>query len=142
MRDGYKARVRGIYTTALTRFLIDRDFKIVQPSDYIVERFGSNFSEENPDLNIRDRHDLQGIEAVGDKTPEMMLNGQDRLNLLMILLPILLILMLLITPKEAVGCGIFGTLLGVERSGEGAACVAESLPFLLQIIQILEEEHP
>ncbi len=77
----------------------------------------------------------QGIEAVGDKTPEMMLNGQDRLNLLMILLPILLILMLLITPKEAVGCGIFGTLLGVERSGEGAACVAESLPFLLQIIQ-------
>lgn len=66
MRDGYKARVRGIYTTALTRLLVDHDFKIVQPSDYIVERFGSNFSEENPDLNIRDRHDLQGIEAFGE----------------------------------------------------------------------------
>ncbi|GAA4220625.1 TRAP transporter 4TM/12TM fusion protein [Sagittula marina] len=77
----------------------------------------------------------QNIPAVGDKTPDMMLNGQDRINLMMIFLPILLILFLLVTPKEAVGCGVFGTLFGVERSGVGAACVAQDLPFFFQIVQ-------
>jgi TRAP transporter 4TM/12TM fusion protein len=76
-----------------------------------------------------------GIEAVGEKTPDMVLTGQDRLNLVMILGPILLILVLLLTPKEAVGCGPIAALFGVERIVEDGLCRTENLPWLLQLIQ-------
>ena len=61
----FRAKVRGIYATALTRLLLDHSFDIVQPSEDIVERFDSTFSEDSPDLIIRDRRDLQGVEASG-----------------------------------------------------------------------------
>lgn len=64
-REGFRAKVRGIYTTALTGLLLDHGFEIVQPSEEIIERFGVEASERNPDLSIRDRHDRQGIEAFG-----------------------------------------------------------------------------
>ena len=51
----------------------------------------------------------QGIQAVGEKTQDMILEKQDYLNLVMILAPIFLILILLITPKEAVGCGFIAS---------------------------------
>jgi len=62
---GFRARIRGIYATALTRLLLDHGFDTVQPSEDIVERFGSRFSEDSPDLVIGDRRDLQGVEASG-----------------------------------------------------------------------------
>lgn len=65
MGEGFRARVRGIYATALTRLLIDHGFDIVQPSEEIVERFGTMFSEDEPDLVIGDSRDLQGVEASG-----------------------------------------------------------------------------
>ena len=77
----------------------------------------------------------QGIEAVGEKTPDMMLTGQDRLNLLMIFAPILLILVLLVTPKEAVGCGPLGALFGIETQVVAGTCRAPDLPFLFQVFQ-------
>lgn len=77
----------------------------------------------------------QGIEAVGEKTPDMILNRQDWLNLLMIFLPILRTLFLLVTPTEAIDCGPLGPLFGVQRSGDGADCLAENLPFLFRIVQ-------
>jgi protein associated with RNAse G/E len=64
-----KVKVRGIYTTALTRLLLDNGFKIVQPSAPIKERFKlPNVMEENsqPDMEINDRPDKQGINVVGD----------------------------------------------------------------------------
>jgi len=64
----FKAKIRGIYSTALTRLLIDRGFKIVQPSAVIKERFKievSSESREPPDLEIRDRMDRQGVYATG-----------------------------------------------------------------------------
>jgi len=64
----FTARIRGIYTTALTRLLIDHGFKIVQPSTIIKERFkfeGGLWEEGIPDLRIHDRRDRQGINAVG-----------------------------------------------------------------------------
>ena len=64
-RGRFRAKVRGIYSTALTRLLLDHDFEIVQPSEEIVERFGLEASECEPDLIIRDRHDRQGVEAFG-----------------------------------------------------------------------------
>jgi len=61
-----KAKIRGIYATALTRLLLDNGFKIVQPSLVIRERF--NLPEDNcqPDLEINDRFDKQGINVTGD----------------------------------------------------------------------------
>ena len=62
------ARVRGIYSTALTRLLLDNSFEIVQPSKPIMERFGltgKNEADVQPDLNVHDRMDRQGVIATG-----------------------------------------------------------------------------
>jgi len=64
-RGGFRAKVRGIYTTALTKLLLDHNYEIVQPSEEIVERFGLEAEESEPDLIIRDRYDRQGVEALG-----------------------------------------------------------------------------
>ena len=77
----------------------------------------------------------QGIEPVGATTADMRLSRDDLLHLVMILGPILLILFLLITPKEAVGCGPIAALWGVETVMSGQTCRAESLPFLFQLVQ-------
>jgi TRAP transporter 4TM/12TM fusion protein len=77
----------------------------------------------------------QGIEAIGEITADMRLNRDDKINLIMIFGPILLILFLLLTPKEAIGCGPISALFGVERIIEAGACRVETLPFLLQLLQ-------
>ena len=77
----------------------------------------------------------QGIEAIGKKTPDMALDGRDKLNLFMILGPILLILFLLLTPKEAIGCGFFSGLFGVQTIVENGNCRAVDLPWILQLLQ-------
>jgi Ribonuclease G/E len=60
-----RARVRGIYSTALTKLLLENDFEIVQPSAKIKERFHLEENQETPDLTINDRRDRQGIYARG-----------------------------------------------------------------------------
>ncbi|UOA29189.1 TRAP transporter fused permease subunit [Pseudosulfitobacter sp. DSM 107133] len=77
----------------------------------------------------------QKIEAVGDKTPDMMLNRQDLLNLVMIFGPILLILFLLVTPKEAIGCGPVAALFNIQTIATDTTCRAVDLPFLFQLVQ-------
>jgi TRAP transporter 4TM/12TM fusion protein len=77
----------------------------------------------------------QGIEAFGELTDDMRLSGQDILHLCQIFLPILLILVLLLTPKDAVGCGWFGWLLGADAAMENGRCNVTSLPWVLQIYQ-------
>ncbi|WP_306143806.1 TRAP transporter fused permease subunit [Roseibium sp. MMSF_3412] len=77
----------------------------------------------------------QNITAIGKITEEMKLERQDYLNLVMIFGPILLILMLLLTPKDAVGCGLFGGLLGAERVFTDAGCQVQSLSWFQQTIQ-------
>lgn len=64
----FRAKVRGIYTTALTKILLDNGFKIVQPSEVIRARFNlPATAEENhqPDVEISDRLDKQGVSIVG-----------------------------------------------------------------------------
>ncbi|MEM3579796.1 MAG: DUF402 domain-containing protein [Candidatus Bathyarchaeia archaeon] len=63
-----RAKVRGIYTTALTKLLLENGFQIVRPSQTIKTRFSIPDNSEPPDLKIKDRHDLQGVVALG--TPE------------------------------------------------------------------------
>lgn len=77
----------------------------------------------------------QNIEAIGEVTDEMRLSRTDYLYLIMIFAPILLIIVLLMTPKEAVGCGPLGLLFGAERVYEGGRCIASDLPFFLKMIQ-------
>ena len=77
----------------------------------------------------------QGIEAIGEVTDDMRLTRADVLHLMQIALPILLILILLLTPKEAVGCGPVGWLLGATVEMNGDACRATSLPWVLQAVQ-------
>ena len=77
----------------------------------------------------------QGITAVGELTEDMHISKEDILHLCQIFLPILLILFLLLTPKDAVGCGPLGLMLGAEVTINADRCIATSLPWLLQIIQ-------
>ena len=77
----------------------------------------------------------QGISAIGDLTEDMWLERQDLLNLVMIFGPILLILSLLLTPKDAVGCGLLGGLLGAERSFVDGVCQVQSLSWIQVAIQ-------
>ena len=77
----------------------------------------------------------QGIEAFGTLTKDMRISGQDILHLSQILLPILLILILLLTPKDLVGCGFFATILGAESTIQNQRCIVHSLPWVLQIFQ-------
>jgi len=60
-----KAKIRGIYSTALTKLLLDNDFEIVQPSLTIKKRFALPENSTPPDLKVKDRYDLQGIRVLG-----------------------------------------------------------------------------
>ena len=77
----------------------------------------------------------QGIEAIGELTEEMYITGEDILHLCQVFLPILLILVLLLTPKDLVGCGPVGWLLGAKALMLGDQCSVNSLPWVLQIVQ-------
>lgn len=77
----------------------------------------------------------QGLEAIGELTDEMVLDRQDKLNLLMIFAPILLILVLLLTSKQDVGCGFLSGLIGVDRTIDGGRCIANDLPWALKLVQ-------
>ena len=77
----------------------------------------------------------QSITAIGEITDDMILDRQDYLNLCMVFGPILLILTLLLIPKDAVGCGMFGAILGAERDFANGACSVHSLSWVLQTVQ-------
>lgn len=60
-----KAKVRGIYTTALTKMFLENGFEIVHPSTTIKKRFELSDNSAQADLKIKDRFDLQGVRAFG-----------------------------------------------------------------------------
>ncbi|MEM2117546.1 MAG: DUF402 domain-containing protein [Candidatus Bathyarchaeia archaeon] len=65
MTDVMKAKVRGIYSTALTKLLLDNGFEIAQPSPAIKKRFELVDDVSPPNLKIKDRYDLQGVRVLG-----------------------------------------------------------------------------
>ncbi len=77
----------------------------------------------------------QNITAIGEITDDMVLHRQDFLNLIMIFGPILLILGLLLTAKDTVGCGFLGGLLGAERTFVDGECQVQSLSWVQLAIQ-------
>ena len=77
----------------------------------------------------------QNIVAIGDMTEDMILDRQDYLNLVMVFGPIIVILTLLLLPKDAVGCGLLGGVLGAERIFNDGVCSVQSLSWFLQAVQ-------
>jgi len=61
-----RLKIRGIYTTALTKFLLDSGYEIADPSAEIQERFGLRQTRGLPKILIQDREDLQGIHIFGE----------------------------------------------------------------------------
>jgi len=62
-------KIRGIYSTALTRFFLDQGMKVVSPSDKIIRRFGKTKGlvlVESHDVEIMDSDDMQGIRVQGE----------------------------------------------------------------------------
>jgi len=59
------ARIRGIYSTALTKLLLDCGFEIVQPSTTLKDRFELERNMESPDIDIYDRYDKRGVRVLG-----------------------------------------------------------------------------
>jgi len=60
-----KTKIRGVYSTALTKLLLDNGFEIVQLSPTIKQRFSLSENQSPPDLKIKDRYDLQGVRVLG-----------------------------------------------------------------------------
>lgn len=61
-----RIKVRGIYSTALTKLALDSGFEVVEPSEKIRERFPIEFANHPHNLMIQDREDLQGVEIKGE----------------------------------------------------------------------------
>jgi Ribonuclease G/E len=62
-------RLRGIYSTALAKILIDHGFKLTYPSTVILQRFEGAIEDLRVpfDLDIFDRRNRQGIELNGEE---------------------------------------------------------------------------
>lgn len=69
-----RVKVRGIYSTALTRLFLDYGFRIVSPTQAIRNRFGLKDTREAEEVLIRDLPDKQGVivEGVGEATEEII----------------------------------------------------------------------
>ncbi|WP_226480788.1 DUF402 domain-containing protein [Natrinema amylolyticum] len=60
------ARVRGIYTTAVTQLLSEADCEVVQASEPIRERFERSFDAAPADVSIETTRDRLGVAVSGD----------------------------------------------------------------------------
>ncbi|KAB1197356.1 MULTISPECIES: DUF402 domain-containing protein [Haloferax] len=60
-----KVRVRGIYTTALTRLFLDAGHDVVQASGPIRERFDAEFESADHDVAVETTRDRQGVGVAG-----------------------------------------------------------------------------
>lgn len=77
----------------------------------------------------------QDIQAVGELTDDMRLTRQDRLQLLQIFGPVMLVLVLLLTPKDSIGCSWISVALGAVVEQNGDVCMIISLPWIIELLQ-------
>ncbi|SFR34999.1 DUF402 domain-containing protein [Halogeometricum limi] len=64
--DPVRVRVRGIYTTAVTRLLLAAGHDVVQASEPIRARFDAEFADGHHDVTVATTDDRQGIGVHGD----------------------------------------------------------------------------
>ena len=62
-----KFRIRGIYSTALTKLVLDNGHKIVQATPVIRERFNLEENNDPPDVTIKDAPTKESVLVVGSK---------------------------------------------------------------------------
>ena len=77
-----RIKIRGIYSTALTKFALDSGFQIVDPSEKIRERIHMELPNHGKyEILIQDREDRQGIEVKGeaDHVCEVLIHMQESL---------------------------------------------------------------
>jgi TRAP transporter 4TM/12TM fusion protein len=77
----------------------------------------------------------QNIQAIRELTDDMRLTGTDRLHLVQIFAPVLLVLVLLLTPKDSVACSWLATLLGSQAEMVGQTCNVTSMPWIVELFQ-------
>ncbi len=75
-------KIRGIYTTALTRLLLDSGYAIADPSPEIQKRFSLVPTHRLPEILIKDREDHQGVEIIGEADGICRLLGDVQSQLL------------------------------------------------------------
>ncbi|MCW1296658.1 MAG: ribonuclease E/G [Candidatus Parvarchaeota archaeon] len=66
-----RVKIRGIYATALTKLLKDRNFEIVLPSEKISERFDLS-NNSGADILIYDKEDMNGVTIHGNGCEEVI----------------------------------------------------------------------
>jgi hypothetical protein len=71
-------RIRGIYTTALTRRFLDADHDVVAASAPIRERFDADFGTDPHDVTVETTDDRQGVGVTG--TPDAVARALDALD--------------------------------------------------------------
>jgi len=75
-------KIRGIYSTAMTKLAIDSEFQIAEPSEKVRERFHKELSADGKyEILIKDRQDLQGVEIRGeaDHVCQLLVHMQESL---------------------------------------------------------------
>lgn len=63
-------KIRGIYTTALTKLMLDSGYRIVDPSTKIRKLFGIEDADTDCEILIQDRPNFHGVDLTG--APEKM----------------------------------------------------------------------
>ncbi|WP_251327965.1 DUF402 domain-containing protein [Haloplanus pelagicus] len=71
-------RIRGIYTTALTRRFLDADHAVVGASDPIRDRFDADFGSAPHDAAVETTRDRQGVGVTG--APEAVATAVETLR--------------------------------------------------------------
>ena len=77
-----RIKIRGIYSTALTKLALDSGLEIIDPSERIRERFHMELPDYGQyEVLIQDREDRQGIEVQGeaDHVCEVLIHMQESL---------------------------------------------------------------
>jgi protein associated with RNAse G/E len=59
--NGISVDVKGIYSTGITKILVDNGFLIVNPSVHLQERLGLENFEITPDIDIMNKRDFHGV---------------------------------------------------------------------------------
>ena len=73
-----RARVRGIYATALTQVLLSAGYDVVQASPPIRRRFDEEFEDGDHDVGVETTDDRQGVGVTG--TPDAVEGLVDELH--------------------------------------------------------------
>src|SRR5689334_19128071 len=76
-----RIKIRGIYSTALTKLAMDAGYAIVDPSPKTLERFDIDCDSAPHNISIRDKADHQGITLCGssEHVSELLTFLQEKL---------------------------------------------------------------